>query len=156
MNYGYTLCVAHRYEEAAQQFRKTIELDPKFAAAHRKFAYVYALTGKWAEAEKEYRAYVVAVGDTNPPPASATAKGYAQLVRDNLTQRSKQGHVWGETLWAGAYAAEGDRESTIKWLQTAAATHESEFLWEIRNPLFDFVRSDPRYVEMMRGIGLPP
>jgi hypothetical protein len=41
-------------------------------------------------------------------------------------------------------------------LQKAAANLDSEFPYEIRNPLLDFVRSDPRYVELMRGVGLPP
>jgi len=38
----------------------------------------------------------------------------------------------------------------------AVANLDSEFSYEIRNQLFDFVRPDPRYVELMRGVGLPP
>ncbi len=62
----------------------------------------------------------------------------------------------GDILWAGAFAAERDRENAIAWLQKAAANHGSEFPYEIRNPLFDFLRSDPRYIEMMKSAGLPP
>lgn len=58
--------------------------------------------------------------------------------------------------WAGAFAAEGDREQTIAWLRKSVANHDSEFSYNIRDPLFDFLRSDPRYLELMRGVGLPP
>jgi hypothetical protein len=91
----------------------------------------------------------------NPQQVPPTAKGYAQLLKDNASLSSKRGHV-AETLWAAAFAAEGDRENTIAWLQKAVANRDSEFPYEMRNPLFDFVRSDPRYIELMRGVGLPP
>jgi hypothetical protein len=67
---------------------------------------------------------------------------------------SKTGQV-GDILWAISYAAEGDREQAMAWLQKSAANHGSEFPYEIRDPLFDPLRSDPRYVKMMQDVGLP-
>jgi hypothetical protein len=58
-------------------------------------------------------------------------------------------------LLAQAYAAEGDRENTMIWVQKAAANHASGFPFEIRNPIFDLVRQDPRYIQMMHDVGLP-
>jgi hypothetical protein len=113
---------------------------------------VHAATGQRAEAVKEHRAYL---GDKNLPPTNPTAKGYAQLIKDDVTQRNRRGRASG-IWWATASAAEGDREGAIGWLQKAAANLDSEFPYEIRNPLFDFVRSDARYVELMRRVGLPP
>jgi hypothetical protein len=43
----------------------------------------------------------------------------------------------------------------MAWLQKSAANHGSEFPYEIRDPLFDPLRSDPRYVKMMQDVGLP-
>jgi TolB-like protein/Flp pilus assembly protein TadD/predicted Ser/Thr protein kinase len=153
-NYAYTLSAAHRYDEAVQQFRKTLEMDPKFFSANRKFAQTYAGMGKWADADQQYRAFALSVGSKNLPPPSATAKGFAELFRANLTDMSKQGQV-GDILWALSYAAEGDREQAMAWLQKSAANHGSEFPYEIRDPLFDPLHSDPRYVEMMHAVGLP-
>ena len=154
-NYGYTLSAAHRNDEAVQQFRKTLEMDPNFFTAHRKFAQTYATMGKWAEADQQYRAFAVSAGSKNLPPPSATAKGFAELYRANLRDLSKTGQV-GDILWAMSYAAEGDREQAMAWLQKSAANHGSEFPYEIRDPLFDPLRSDSRYVGMMHDVGLPP
>jgi TolB-like protein/predicted Ser/Thr protein kinase len=151
-NCAYTLYAAHRYDDALQQFRKSVELDPNFRPTHGKFSYFYAGTGQWAEAEKQYREWAP---DRILRNTSPTAPGYAQLVRDNLAQISKQGHA-PEMWWALASAAEGDRERAIEWIQKAVTNQDSEFSFDIRDPIFDFLRSDPRYVELMRGVGLPP
>jgi serine/threonine protein kinase/tetratricopeptide (TPR) repeat protein len=151
-NYAFTLYAAHRPDQALQQYRKALEVDPNFRPTHGKFSYFYAGSGKWAEAEKEYRAWAP---DASLPAASPTPKGYSDLVRASLAQIDKRGHS-SEIWWAGAFAAEGDREQAIAWLRKAVANHDSEFSYNIRDPIFDFLRSDPRYVEMMRGVGLPP
>ena len=154
-NYAYTFSAAHRYDEAVQQYRKTLEIDPSFLTANRKFAQTYAVMGKWAEADQSYRAFANQYGDKDLPAPSASAKGFAELYRANLTDMSKTGQV-GDILWAVSYAAEGDRDRTMAWLQKSAANHGSEFPYEIRDPLFDFLRSDPRYIKMMHDVGLPP
>ena len=59
-------------------------------------------------------------------------------------------------FWAGANAVMGDRDKTVEVLKKAAADRDSGFSFEIRNPMFDLVRSDPRYIEMMNKIGLQP
>ena len=154
-NYAYTFSAAHRYDEAVQQYRKTLEIDPSFLTANRKFAQTYAAMGKWAEADQKYRAFAKEYGGKNLPAPSATAKGFAELYRANLTDMSKTGQV-GDILWALSYAAEGDRDRAMAWLQKSAANHGSEFPYEIRDPLFDFLRLDPRYIKMMHDVGLPP
>ncbi len=154
-NYAYTLAAAHRNDEAIQQYRKTLEIDPNFVTANRKLAQTYAAMGKWAEADQHYRAFAKEAGSKNLPAPSATPKGFAELYRANLTDLSKQGQV-GDILWALSFAAEGDRDQAMAWLQKSAANHGSEFPYEVRDPLFDFLRSDPRYIKMMHDVGLPP
>ncbi len=157
VNYGYMLYVAHRDDEALQQFRKSAEIDPTFVVARRKFAYLYAARGEWEQAAKEYRYAMAGIIDSPdvPPMPSLNARGFAQLQREVLGRLAKAGHV-PEIWWAQSYAAEGDRDQTLAWLQRAADNHDGEFPYEIRNPLLDFIRSDPRYLQLMRGIGLPP
>lgn len=42
-NYGYTLFAAYRYDEAAQQFRKSIEMDPNSHTGHWKYSILLAV-----------------------------------------------------------------------------------------------------------------
>jgi hypothetical protein len=59
-------------------------------------------------------------------------------------------------FWAATFAVLQDRDQTFSFLQKSAASHDSDFLFEIRSPIYDFLRSDPRYVEMMHAIRLRP
>ena len=155
VNYGFTLSAAHRYDEAAQQFLKSIEMDPKSHTGHWKYSFLLAVRGQWQQAVEQYRLAAQAEGDSNLPSVPATPHGYAELVRQHLTFLSRNGNV-GQLVWAQAYAAEGDRENSMLWLQKAIANRDSTSYFEIRGPIFDLVRQDPRYAQMMHTIGLPP
>ena len=154
VNYAYILYASHHDDDATQQFLKSIKLDPNSYNAHWKYSVMLAVKGQWAEAVDHYRISAKLEGDPNLPQVPATAQGYSQLTQDHLKFMDRTGQI-GDLLWAGSYAAAGDKENTITWLQKAAIHHTSGFGFEIRNPIFDLVRSDPRYVEMMRGVGLP-
>jgi len=155
VNYGYTLYTQHRYEQAEQQFRKTLELDPSSYPAHFKPSLMYANLGRWTEAIQQLRLAAGTEGEPNLPAVPESAKGYAELLRGYLTRLSRHGKV-GDVLWAASYAVDKDRDKTFVWLQKSSSTHGSEFAYEIRNPLYDFLRSDPRYTEMMHKVGMPP
>jgi TolB-like protein/Tfp pilus assembly protein PilF/predicted Ser/Thr protein kinase len=151
-NYAYTLSVAHRYDEALQQFHQCAAIDPSFRPSHGKLSRLYAKLGNWGAAEQEFLAYT---GQTSAGSIEPSAKGFSEILQADLRVRDKAGHA-PETWWAFTYAIIGDSDQTLVWLRKAAANRDGEFPYEIRNPLFDFVRSDARYVEMMRSAGLPP
>lgn len=158
-NLGFYLTVLHRDDEARQQFQKCIAEFPDFRPCYAKYARFLASRGEWAEAERIYgdqKVYETYLPQgATPPVTSPTAQGWAELFQAYLKSMDRRGHS-PETWWAESYAAAGDRDQAISWLRKAVANHDNEFLWEIRNPVFDRVRSDPRYIELIRGIGLPP
>ncbi len=155
-NYAFTLYGAHRYDDALEQYRKTFEIDPNFIVAHRKMAFLYATRGDWEQAVKECRTGFSGLLDGEPlPTVSNTASGYAELSLEALRLLDKRGHT-SDIWWALTYAVAGDRDRVLTFLKKAVASHDSEFPFVIRDPFFDSVRSDPRYVEVMRSIGLPP
>jgi len=56
---------------------------------------------------------------------------------------------------ASYYADLGDNEHAFEWLDTAYHQHDSGLLGIRTDPAFDSMRSDPRYAELVRKIGLP-
>jgi len=77
------------------------------------------------------------------------AQGYLRLLDDLGPTVVAPGN------YAAAYAAAGDREKTFEYLERAYAEQDTELLCSIRFPAFDPMRSDPRFKEMMRRLGLP-
>jgi hypothetical protein len=59
------------------------------------------------------------------------------------------------TEMATVCAITGEKEKAFEYLAKARAADEIELLLGIRYPSFDPIRSDPRFTEMMRELGLP-
>jgi DNA-binding phage protein len=55
---------------------------------------------------------------------------------------------------AAAYALAGDRENALKYLERAYEEADEELILAIRLPAFDSIRSEPRYKEIVRKIGV--
>ena len=143
-NYATMLMDAHRYPEALEQFHKTLERDPTFLPAHHKLAQLYAVTGDFKNALSELQHFA-----PTPGSWSADAKGYRALA---LTAFDKpEQNTWA----AAALSVTGEREKALDYLEKAVEAREIEAVLCLRYPSFDPIRSDPRYVQITRQIGLP-
>ena len=59
-------------------------------------------------------------------------------------------------MLAGAYARAGDHENALKWLETSYDNREGQHLTLVRwLPEFKNLRGDPRFVKLLRRMGLP-
>lgn len=56
---------------------------------------------------------------------------------------------------AVGFAVPADRNKTFEYLEKALSNQDDELIFCIRYPAFDSIRSDPRYAELMRHLGLP-
>jgi hypothetical protein len=56
---------------------------------------------------------------------------------------------------AQIYAALNDKEQTFKWLQTAYDGHAVWMSYLAVDPVFDRFRSDQRFQDLLRRLGLP-
>jgi tetratricopeptide (TPR) repeat protein len=143
-NYAATLMDAHRYPEALKEFQKTLQQDPGFIPAHRKLANLYAVTGDFANAVKELQTSLSIPGSWGPD-----ARGYRELAEAQLSKTESM------TWLALAMAVTGERNKAFEYLDKAFANNEIELVLCIRYPSLDPIRSDPRYADLMRKIGLP-
>jgi serine/threonine protein kinase/tetratricopeptide (TPR) repeat protein len=146
-NYAVALMDAHRYPEALAQFQKVTTQEPNFGPAHFKFSQLYATNGRFANAVAELgKASFLAPGP-KAKPRTPDAKGYVESTTE-ITGADHSAAI------AVAYAAAGDRDKTFEYLQKAYAEGDGIGMW-IRYPAFDIIRSDPRYAELMKQVGLP-
>ena len=76
------------------------------------------------------------------------------MVADLIRQSESGGQT--QVAIAGTYLALGDRDSTFYWLNKAYDLRDSNLPWIRLMPLFDDIRSDPRYVALMKKMGLEP
>ena len=144
-NYATTLMDAHRYPEAMAEFQKELQRDPNFGPAHHKFAQLYAATGDFTHAVSHLQQFVA-----NRGTWSGDAKGYRELAEAELSGRL-EANAW----LALSAAVTGDRNKAFEYLEKAYANREIELVLCIRYPTLDSLRSDPRYADLMRRMGLP-
>jgi hypothetical protein len=83
-----------------------------------------------------------------PIPVSPDAKGYCELSQQiDGSDRSGQS--------AMACALTGNRDLTFRFAEQAYAAGDNSMLFLVRYPGLDPFRSDPRYADLMRRLGLP-
>jgi serine/threonine protein kinase/Tfp pilus assembly protein PilF len=144
-NYAATLSDAHRFPEAMAAFQKVLQSDPNFPPAHHKLAQLYAAQGDFANAVSELQKFVSKPGSWSPD-----AKGYRELAEAGFSGRTEA------STWLALNASStGDRNKAFQYLEKAYANQEIELILCIRYPTLDPIRSDPRYGDLMRRMGLP-
>src|SRR5882762_5035978 len=153
------LVLAHSYEESIRQSRKTIEMDPNFALAHNQLAQAYLQTHMQVEAVAELqRAVQLSAG--SPTAIANLARAYvasgkkSEAVRllNNLKKRSNSIYSHGSEI-AVIYAALGDTDQAMNWLEKGFEERFNPGV--LLRPGFDPLRSDPRFQDLLRRIGLP-
>jgi tetratricopeptide (TPR) repeat protein len=153
------LVIAHHYDESMAQSRKTIEMDPNFALAHNQLAQAYLQKHMYSEAVAELQ-QAVRLSGNSPTCIANLARAYvasgkrseAIKLLNDLKKRSISGYSNGSEI-ATIYASLGDTDQAMNWLEKA---YEERFNpGVLLRPGFDPLRSDPRFQDLLRRVGLP-
>jgi tetratricopeptide (TPR) repeat protein len=158
---GATLYYAGRYDEAIDQCRRTIEMDPNFAVAHWHLGLAYEQKQVFDGAIEEFQT-AIALSGGSPLMRAALGHAYAmshqtyetQKVLDELHELSKQQYVSPYEV-AAIYVAIGDNEQAFQLLEKACAERSFHLVNLNVSPQFRSVRSDPRFQDLVRRIGVP-
>jgi len=149
-----------RHEEAIAQFRSVIEMDPNFATAHEGLANVYAQTGRYQEAMLEWQKACTLEGEKElaaiweKHAASGDYRSGVRKVVEILEQRAKRKYVDPARIseW---YIRLGDKDHAFQWLEKAFQEHSGGLVGLKSGPVYDPIRSDPRFQDLLRRVGLP-
>jgi len=157
--------VAHQFDKAIELYSKLIAENPTFGRAHSEMATAYWGQHKYAEAIREWKLGAHLEGDKNyiewadNLDAAFGTGGLPAAVRRGIDiclaqRKAKSGYVSPYQL-AQLYADIDDKEHAFQWLNTAYEIRDSSIIDIRTDSPFDTLRSDPRYAELVRKIGLP-
>src|SRR6185295_1265018 len=74
--------------------------------------------------------------------------------REERAELSTQHYVSAYRI-AAVYAALGDRDRAFKWLEHAYESRDGWLIWLVVDPVVDSLRSDERFTDLLRRMGLP-
>ena len=158
---GLRYYLARRYGGAIEQSQNTIDLDPNFAAAHLVLGESYVQQGKHKEGLNELQKAAGLSGDSplymaqvGVSRAVAGEKKEALRAIRELQDISGKRYVSPYGV-AQIYATLSDKQQTYKWLETAYRDHAVWMSYLAVDPVFDSIRSEERFQDLLRRVGLP-
>jgi tetratricopeptide (TPR) repeat protein len=151
---------ARRYDETTEILHKAIEADPDSVPAHDLLGEVYVGKGMCKESIEEFTRRDELNGqaaDAQAPRQSFAEAGCQGAFRRRL-ERDKE-RAKREYLAAGRLAYDcmqlGDKEGALQYLEKAYQERDAVMLYLAVDPLFDPLRSDPRFQDFLRRMNLP-
>ncbi len=164
--FGETYELAGDYPAALRQYQHTIAMNPNFPLVHAYLAGLLELTGKFEDAIHERERTDLLSGESEQESADkaarltlalkrgAAAGFWKELVAQDL--RARQVFGGGFDLIAQDYALAGEKDLAFQWLQKSMEAREGQELTLLAvDPVWNNLHDDPRYVSLLRRIGLP-
>ena len=153
------LLLVHSYDKSIEQSRKTVDMDANFALAHNQLGQAYLQKRMYEPAIAELEKSVQLSGGcptcmANLARAYAESgkRGEAEKLLGDLKKRSNPNASLASEI-SMIYAALGDRNQAINWLEKGYQERFNPGV--LLRPGFDSLRSDPRFENVARRIGLP-
>lgn len=156
--YGLILSRAGHHSQAIKQFEKTLEMDPDYNVAQFLFGEVLLSAGKVSEGIN----HLLEAKRQNNAPATLAALGYAYAISGKtkeakqilteLDHQASQGPV-PPYCFATVHAGLGNKEEALQYLELSLEQREFVLMLNVE-PFWDSLRSEPRFREILRKVGL--
>jgi tetratricopeptide (TPR) repeat protein len=163
MNLSLPLFCTRQYDRSIESLQKTLRMYPNFSPTHFGLGMAYERKGMYKEAITELQkaielsgsdtgqldiycalAYVYAVSDR---------KDKAQDILDQVEELSKLSYVSPSSI-AMIYTGLRDKDQAFAWLEKAYEERDAVMESLKVEPVWDSLRSDPRFADLLRRIGL--
>ena len=160
--------ISGRYDRAVEILRKVVEIDPNFMRGHHLLAINYSWMGRFEDAVREVQKAFELVGGQYREDgtkrindtlaliyAHAGRKSEALKLAAEMDEQEKQGKYIYALSRTGVYSELGDREQAFRCLEKAYS-ERSPAMAELKSShIFDKIRDDPRFADLVRRVGLP-
>jgi TolB-like protein/Tfp pilus assembly protein PilF len=151
---GYTYYYQRDYNHAIEQQNKTLEIDPNHAGAIWCIAQAYEQMGNYKQAVEQSAKFEQLRGNDSRAKNFREIfekSGHAGILREYAKISEAAGDHYGA---ATSYAMLGEKDAAFAALEQAAAAGNHIDTLKL-DPALDNIRSDPRYADLLRRIGLP-
>jgi tetratricopeptide (TPR) repeat protein len=162
---GKMLYFARRYDEAESQLKETLRMYPDFSLAGYWLAHLYGTERRCDEAIQAFKEYCNhRGGGTSGWAWGEMAYAYgvigkraeAEGMLVTLKNRLGPGSHTDELGLAYAYAGIGQKDQAVAHLEQAYEVHSTAMTSLKSNPWYDSLRSDSRFLDLMRRVHLAP
>lgn len=155
---------AGRYDEALRHFREVPDPYASAEARHRRMAAIYERKGMQKEATAELLTALRVGGKqlATVVERKYVSSGYAEAKKTFLRSDIKETQQRGrdgvlQAYWIAAdYALLGEKDKAFEWLERAFRERDVAFVYLKVDDSFEALRSDPRFQDLVRRLGLPP
>jgi len=161
-NVGVIYYFGRQYDQAIEELRKVLEERPDFSTAHWGLGLAYEQKGMREQSLAEFEKAVTLSGrGTNAMASLGHAyaiwgkKREARKVLDELQGRAKKTNLSAYQI-ALVHLGLGERKQVMDALEKAFQERSTLLVYLKMDPRFDPLRSDPRFEDLLRRIGLPP
>lgn len=160
---GWHYLYARQYDQALEQIEKTIEMDKNFAQAYPWLGLILEQKGRYAEAiaafQKAIRLFPggssIAEAELAHTYAVSGNREEAQKIIAELQELAKSTYVSSYQI-AAIYAGLREKDQAFAWLEKAHEERSDGLVNLKTEQRFDSLRSDSRFTDLMRRVGLAP
>jgi Tfp pilus assembly protein PilF len=157
-NIGMCFYVGRKYDAAIEHWRKALEMHRNYPLLHAYMTSAFAGKGMYREAEAELQKRIALAG-AGPEEWSMLVHIYGRmgktadartLLKKVLSREDAPPYFVGL-----AHVGLGDKDAAFNWLEKAIEQRAGPFNELNADPLFDPLRGDPRFADLLRRMGLP-
>jgi TolB-like protein/Tfp pilus assembly protein PilF len=156
------LYLARQFEQAIEQAHNTLEMDAHFAISYEVLGEAYLSKGLYREGLLALEQFS-ALSRSSATSRALLGYSHARLgehstaVRliEELDAASQHGFV-PAFLFALVYAGLDDQDQAFSWLEKAYEERFYRLAYLKVEALWDPLRSDPRFADLLRRVGIPP
>jgi tetratricopeptide (TPR) repeat protein len=159
-DFGWTLFQARRYDQAIHELRGALAGRPDDIGTLTDLGFVLIANNQAADAIPVLEK-AVSISKRSPGPLGVLTRAYAHAGRRGdalrvlaeLKNRKKAGYV-PAGAFVNAYLGLGERDEAFAWLEQAYKEQSNMLQFVKVHPFFDPIRSDPRFADLVRRVGL--
>jgi TolB-like protein/Tfp pilus assembly protein PilF len=158
---GAIFVIARRYDDALPALQQSLAINPDFFPTHSVLGLFYQQTGKPDAAIEEYRkayrlsgGHILQLANQGFVLGRIGRRSEAEQIITTLNQIAQSRFV-PPYAFALVYTGLGDRDAAFQWLEKAYAVRDIMLVFLPAAPVWDSLRSDKRFQDLVRRCGFP-